>query len=330
LHAVGHVRRRTFLAAGVLVATAIVPSGDAFGGKYPFVGHTGEVHTVAFDVDGKLLASGGMDGTVRLWNTATGHLIKTFAVSDPVMSVAFAPRSRRFLVGAGGGSVKSLETTQNVESGTMAFIYRNPACEVGCAITSVAFSPDGRFLAGGGLDRVRKATIWLWQASTQNLAKTLTGHTRTVVSVAFSPDSKTLATGSDDDTIRLWNPATAHSTSTFKHAGRPDALAFSPDGKTLASGGMDGIIRLWNVTTGHSTSLTGHSAYVTSVAFSPDGKTLATGSHDKSVRLWRLATGRTIKVLTGTGSVTSVAFSPDGKTLAGSYDKTIRLWKTDG
>ena len=193
---------------------------------------------------------------------------------------------------------------------------------------SVAFSPDGKTLASGSVDR----TIKLWDVATGKELATLTRSTLPrVYSVAFSPDGKTLASGSWDNTIKLWDVATGKEQATLKgHNGDVCSVAFSPDGKTLASGSWDdddqAVGRGDGQGTGHPQGA--HVSMWTSVAFSPDGKTLASGSGDETIKLWDVETGKEQATVKGhTERVCSVAFSPNGKTLAsGSLDKTIKLW----
>ena len=162
----------------------------------------------------------------------------------------------------------------------------------------------------------------------------LQGHRYNVNSVAFSPDGSILASGSEDETIRLWNPTTGEHISTLEgHRYNVNSVAFSPDGSILASGSYDGTIWLWNPTTGEHIStlvstLEGHRYRVNSVAFSPDGSILASGSSDDTIWLWNPTTGEHISTLEGHRyRVNSVAFSPDGSILAsGSSDDTVRLW----
>ena len=162
------------------------------------------------------------------------------------------------------------------------------------------------------------------------LKATFEGHTDMVWSVAFSPNGQTLASGSQDGTIRLWNPNNGNLKRTLAgHRDAVNSVAFSPDGRTLASGSWDGTIRLWNPNNGNlKRTLTGHTDGISFVAFSPDGTTLASASGDQMIRLWNPNNGKHIRTLAGhTNMVDSVAFSPDGRTLAsGSRDQTIRLW----
>jgi WD40 repeat protein len=146
------------------------------------------------------------------------------------------------------------------------------------------------------------------------LLQTLEGHTGWVNAIAFSKDGKTLASGSDDRTVRLWDPTTGQCRQTLEgHAGGVYAIAFSKDGKTLASGSDDCTVRLWDPTTGQCRqTLEGHTGGVNAIAFSKDGKTLASGSSDRTVRLWDPTTGQCRQTLEGIPTVISLSFSKDG------------------
>ena len=278
------------------------------------------VTAIALSPNGKILASGSMNGSIQLWNIATGSKIRTLqGHSDRIESVAFSPDGKTLASGSNDETIKLWNVATGTEIGSVQGSF--------FSVYSVTFSPNGKTLVSGSSD----GTIKLWDVSTTKEILTLLGHTAKVSAVAFSPDGKILASGSDDRIIKLWNVATAGEILTFDgHSDRVGSVAFSPDGRILASGSSDKTIKLWNVGTGTEIrTLTGHSNGVGSVAFSPNGKILASGSDDNTIKLWNVATGTQIHTLTGyADTVDSVIFSSDGKTLASaSRESNIKVWR---
>jgi WD40 repeat protein len=293
-------------------------------------GHDDWVMSVSFSPDGKVLASGSGDKSIKLWNLETGSEIGTLQGHDDlVYSVSFSPDGKVLASGSGDKSIKlwNLETGEEIRTlqGHDDLVY------------SVSFSPDGKVLASGSGDK----SIKLWNLEIGSEIATLQGHDDLVYSVSFSPDGKVLASGSGDKSIKLWNLETGSEIGTLQgHDDLVYSVSFSPDGKVLASGSGDKSIKLWNLETGSEiATLQGHDGSVYSVSFSPDGTVLASGSGDKSIKLWNLETGSEIATLQGHNDwVRSVSFSPVreassegfGKVLAsGSGDKSIKLWNLE-
>lgn len=196
-------------------------------------------------------------------------------------------------------------------------------------ISSVAFSPGGKYAASGSYDK----TIRLWDVGTGREVRVFEGHSNWVKSAVFSPDGKYILSGNymDINNLKLWDITTGKEAANFKghtNMGKVSSLAFSPDGRLIIYGSSD-TLRLREVSTGDEIkSFTGHSKAVTSVAFSPDGKYVLSGSEDNDIKLWEVSEGKEIKTFRGhTDEVFSVCFSPDGKyVLSGSRDNTLKLW----
>ncbi|AFZ35362.1 WD-40 repeat-containing protein [Stanieria cyanosphaera PCC 7437] len=193
-------------------------------------------------------------------------------------------------------------------------------------IWSVAFSPDGQYLAAGDT----KGDIILRRITDGQPILSFKGHHSWVVSLAFSPDGNTLASGSCDCTAKLWDVNTGECLHTLdEHEQEVWSVAFGPDGTILASGCDDHQTRLWSVSTGKCLKVfQGHLGEVLSVAFSLDGQMLISGSHDNTIKLWDINTQKCKQVFQGhEDGVRSVSLSPDGQMLASSSnDRTVRLW----
>ncbi|MEG3983143.1 CHAT domain-containing protein [Microcoleus sp. T3B2] len=279
------------------------------------------VTSIAISPDGKRIASGSWDKTIRLWDATTGQPLGQPLKGHKagVTSVAISPNGKLIVSGSSDKTIRLWDATIGQPVGKPLEGHEE-------SISSVAFSPDGKRIASGSWDK----TIRLWNVTTgQPLGKPLEGHKAGVISVAFSPDGKRIVSGSDDKMIRLWNatgqpigqPLTGHQEAVY-------SVAFSPDGKRIVSGSDDKTIRLWDATgQPMGKPLTGHQEAVYSVAFSPDGKQVVSSSPDKTIRLWDVTMSQI--VWESKEVVNSVAFSPNSKRVAsGHQDGMIGLWDT--
>jgi len=293
------------------------------------------VFAVAFSANGKLLASAGGDGTVRLWNPATGRAVGAplhASAWHGVNGVAFSPGGRLLASAGGDGTVR----LWNPATGRPVGAPLHASARNG--VRGVAFSANGKLLASAGGD----GTVRLWNPATGRPVATLhaTSTHNVVYGVAFSPGGKLLASAGGDGTVRLWDPVTGRPVGAPLQTGSGPAggvlgVAFSPGGKLLASGDADGMVRLWDPLTGRPVGAplqtgSGIAGGVLGVAFSPGGKLLASGGGGGMVRLWDPVTGRPVGAPLPTGALKGlygVAFSPGGKLLASAGgDGTVRLW----
>jgi WD40 repeat protein/serine/threonine protein kinase len=304
-------------------------------------GGQGQANSLSVSSDGQQFVSGGSDSSVTVWDLARRRAVtRLCGHQGSVQSVAFSPRGHTLASGSVDRTLKVWESDHKRDVPTLRYE---------AAVSSLAYSPDGRLLAvaGGAIaepvsqsDKAgaprRQKNIWLWKVGLAEPPAVLSGHDGVIYAVAFSPDGRTLASACEDGSAGLWDVTTGQRRVTL--TGHTDAVVaanFSPDGAILATGSRDRSVNLWDAA-GHQprplASLRGHENSVWSVAFSPDGKLLASASVDRTVRVWDVATRKVLAELRGfKGICSSVAFSPDGNLLAAaSTDRTIRVWKVAG
>lgn len=235
------------------------------------------VKTLAVSPDSSILASGGDDKNVILWDLKTGRRTRTIAAHTAAVNAITFSRDGQTL--ASGSDDKTVRLW-NVRTGSR---LRTLSGHAG-GVNAIALSRDGKTLASGSEDK----TVRLWNLGTGEVRRIITGHRGPVTAVAFSPNGQIVATASTDNTIRLSNVQDGKRTRTFKgHSSWVRTIAFSPDSRTLISGGGDIIV--WDLKTGKErSSLSGHSQFVSSVAIARDSKTFVSASPDRTIKIWRM------------------------------------------
>ena len=324
-------------------------------------GHDGEVWSVAFDPDGRSLASGGADRMVRIWNTSTGLERRSFQVAASRVNAIAYSRDGKLLATA---SLDGPLGLWDPSTGKPVSILRGHAEPV----FELAFSGDGTRLLSAG----QQATMKLWDLTSEPglrlfripdraevrhpalHAAAARPLVRWVGGVAFRPDGSQLAAAGTEQTVAIWSYSSGLLEQVLQAPrGAAFALSYSHDGTRLAFAGSDRSARIFDLKAlaGDPLLLSDHAEGIASVAFSRDGKTIATGGGDppiviqaphgkvapsegenRGIRLWDAATGSPQRTLNGhVGSIHAVAFSPDGKRLfsAGS-DRCVRIWDLDG
>ena len=287
--------------------------------------HSAAVLALAFSPDGRTLASGSDDSSVKLWDVASGTLLWAGWHTGSINGVAFAPDGR--LLATGGGD--TLVQLWDLQSGTNVQTLSGQ----GGTVYSLTWNPDGRLLASGCSD----GSIWVWEPEMpepDTRVRVLTGHSHWVRGLAFAPAGAQLASASFDGTIKLWDMQRFDELQTFSEpADQVVRVAWSADGRTLASAGIGKTIRLWDVTEGRSRAvLQGHSAAITSIAFTPDSRTLLSGSTDGTVRVWDVERRQCLRVIGGyAASLFDLDWSPDGTQLASAdSDMQVTIWDVEG
>lgn len=285
-------------------------------------GHTGSVSFSAFSRDGARLLSAGYDGTLRLWDVASGdHLRVLFHHEGYERTCAISPDGARILAGGRDGTLHLCD----IASGDVLWVR---ACNGAEGVSSCTFSPDGTRVLAGCTD----GKLCLWDAASgEPLPAPPCHQAGRVGASAFSLDGERFVSGYPDGTIRLSDVATGGAlwVRSCHPRGGVWSCAISPDGTRVLTGGGAGELRLWDATNGKFLrSLTGHEDKVLTCSFSPDGRRVASGDAKSTLYLWDAASGEMQwrSALPSRGRSRCCAFSSDGALLVSAGDDaTIRI-----
>jgi WD40 repeat protein len=278
---------------------------------------------LAFSKDGRLLATGGRDHAVRIWDAATLQPVRVFhGHIAEVQAVAFHPNGRQVSSVSSDQTVRlwqlDAETPPQQLAGHQGYIW------------SAAFNPDGHRIVSGSADR----SVKIWDVATQKVIRSLPAHKAPVTVALFSPDGKAILSAGGDDVLKLWNADSGEELRTFSgHKAAVMAAAFDKDGKRIASAAADRMIKIWDAASAKVLhTLEGHQAAVSAVAWHPGGKLLASGDAEGTIKLWNADSGKVGVTYTGHSTgVSGLSFSPDGERLASSGGEgLVKIWNLAG
>jgi WD40 repeat protein len=246
---------------------------------------TKTVRCVAIRPDGKRVAAGGGDFSVRLWDPDTAKTAPPQQHDDHrgvVTAVTFAQDGLVLISAGQDGTVRAWSTAPH---GKVAFVLpTDPADRMG-KLSCLAVSPNGRLLLCGGQGKV----VHLWDLEKQEHAGSFKGHTDAVLGVSFAGNGRVAASGSSDATVRVWKVPDGETLHQLTLPGSVHGVALARDGKRVLAGCGDGTVRLWDVPGERELHVfKGHKGRVWSVALSPDGRHALSGGEDRTVRLWAL------------------------------------------
>jgi WD40 repeat protein len=286
-----------------------------------FAESIGDVYAVVISPDDRLVANGGSDGKILVWQIGTGqNLLNIKAHNGYVVGLAFTSDGKKLI----SASVDTYIKIWDLENGICLQSWQSLA-----PIYKIALSKNDRTLACNG----KNGDILLWDITTYKLLKIFIEHTDNILDVSFHPQGKLLASSSFDSTIKIWDLETGECIRTLTgHTQLIWSVAFNALGTQLVSSSFDSTIKLWDIETGHCLqTMTAHSRATVEGLFSHDGQFIISASQDLTIRIWIAVQPddwQCIKVLQGhQNSIWSIALNSTGEMLiSGDHDGILKFW----
>lgn len=294
------------------------------------------IKSVTYVADGKLIATAGEDGVIRLWNGTTGKPLEEITGHQASIGL-LASGPNRMLVSS---SDDKQILTWDSNPGWSLIATLGPAPENTLDLSkstftnrvlSLAFSPDGKLLATGGGEPSRSGELFLWNVETKTVAKQFVdAHSDTVFGLDFSRDGKSLVSGAADKFVKQFDVESGKLVRSFEgHTHHVLGVTWKGDGSRIASAGADNAIKVWNVETGEQhRTIQNYAKQVTAIHFIGASDNLISGSGDKTVKMHRSNDGNNYRTFAGpTDFVYAVAATRDESlAAAGGEDGIFRVW----
>ena len=290
---------------------------------------------VAFSTDGSRLAITSEDGSITIAAGDTGVALELLTGSGPARTLAFTNESSLLAAGDDQSAVVWDTNPDWKLVGQLGVPSDDPlnisASPFEFRVLSLAFSPDGKYLATGGGEPSRSGELMIWDVAKRELVRKIEdAHSDTVFGVEFSRDGQKIVSGAADKFVKIHEVATGKHVRSFEgHTHHVMDVSWQADGSTLASAGADNAIKVWNVETGEQIrTIAGYTKQVTSISFSGiSGNTVSCGG-DKTVRQHTASNGRAVRSFSGgTDFMYAADSSRDSKFIvAGGEDGVVRIW----